>query len=123
MSHLDVLNHFANHIGHRRKCNFIGSCQWEVCSVERSNRFGMVSHLKVHFDVRPFTCPCNKGFKRKHDLLVHMNKCKYDPKPCTYGGRIPLRSDNKTFVDPVKDVIFNFERHCRVFKEIKPDEK
>ncbi len=92
----EILSHIEQHVGYPKKRNFSPHCKWDNnCGSYKPNRGSMLSHLLVHFDVRPFVCACSKKFKRKHDLLVHTRKCK--------------RSIE--FKDPLKQIINEVERN------------
>ncbi|KAJ2298078.1 hypothetical protein IWW54_006691, partial [Coemansia sp. RSA 2705] len=65
--------HITNdHVGRKSTGNLCLECKWEGCSVKRTKRDHITSHIRVHVPLKPYKCTlCAKTFKRPQDLKKH----------------------------------------------------
>ncbi|EGF83539.1 hypothetical protein BATDEDRAFT_7331, partial [Batrachochytrium dendrobatidis JAM81] len=61
-----------DHIGRKTTGNLCLDCHWDRCTVFRSKRDHLTSHIRVHLKLRPHACTiCGRTFKRMQDLNKH----------------------------------------------------
>ncbi|KAJ2583924.1 hypothetical protein GGH95_000715 [Coemansia sp. RSA 1836] len=65
--------HITNdHVGRKSSGNLCLECKWEGCTVKRTKRDHITSHIRVHVPLKPYRCTlCTKSFKRPQDLKKH----------------------------------------------------
>ncbi|KAL1925791.1 uncharacterized protein VTP21DRAFT_674 [Calcarisporiella thermophila] len=64
-----------DHVGRKVLNTLCLECKWEGCSVQKSKRDHITSHVRVHLPLKPFVCKyCDKKFKRAQDVRKHTRK-------------------------------------------------
>ncbi|KAI9595216.1 hypothetical protein BDF19DRAFT_422892 [Syncephalis fuscata] len=61
-----------DHVGRNATGNLCLQCQWADCTISKSKRDHLISHIKSHLSYKPYGCGlCDARFKHQSDLKRH----------------------------------------------------